>query len=54
MTWILSPGRPITRLMKSVLLSSGVLNTAMSPRFGGVPKTRPWKRSGLNGKEYFE
>ena len=44
--WMVSPGSPMMRLMKSIEGSRGSLNTTTSPRFGSVKKTRP----GMSGR----
>jgi hypothetical protein len=52
LTWIVSPGSPIRRLMKSVEVSVGFLKTMTSPRSGSVKKIRPDSSGSENGSEY--
>jgi hypothetical protein len=48
-TSIVSPGRPMTRLMKSISEPGG-RNTATSPRLGRFVKMRPSNDGKANGK----
>ena len=52
MNWILSPGKPINLLIKSVLLSAGVLKTTTSPLYGLFDNILPLKIGGLKGNEW--